>query len=149
MPHKKTEDLLQTHPHLKEFLPFLDAHNKESTRGAVLIACSYLEELLGDVINAFLLLGSDKEQLLTGFNAPLGTFSARIKAAHCMGLISNNERDDCDTLRRIRNEFAHNHKASIKDQKIVDLCKNLHASAKSYDDVVISAKGQLTTGPLD
>jgi mannitol operon repressor len=142
------EDLLKAHPHLKEFLPFLDIHNAESPRGAVLVACAFLDEQLRTIIDAYLVESSEKGLLLEGFNAPLGTFSARIKAAHCLGLISDVERDDCDALRRIRNEFAHDHEATFKAPKIADLCKRLHHAAKPYGDVTVDAHGQFSTGAV-
>ena len=142
------DEFLKENPHLKDFLPFLDTHNEESPRGAILVACSFLEEQLGAIIDAFLLEGSEKSLWLEGFNAPIGTFSARIKAAHCLGLISQSERDDCDTLRKIRNEFAHNHRSSFDDQKVIDLCKNLHHAAKSYGAVTVSPYGQFSTGSV-
>ena len=40
-------------------------------------------------------------------NAPLGTMAARTKAAYCLGLISDVELADIDTIRTIRNTFAH------------------------------------------
>jgi hypothetical protein len=36
------DDLLKTHPHLKEFLPYLDLLNKESDRGKVLVSTGFL-----------------------------------------------------------------------------------------------------------
>jgi DNA-binding MltR family transcriptional regulator len=47
------------------------------------------------------------KQLLEGFNAPLGTFSARIKASLALGLITKEQYADLEHLRKIRNEFAH------------------------------------------
>jgi mannitol operon repressor len=142
------EATLKQHPNLKEFLPFLDTSNAESPRGRVLVACSFLEGQLKEIIESYFVLGSDKKLLLEGFNAPLGTFSARIKTAHCLGLISDFERDDCETLRRIRNEFAHNYKTSFEDHKIADLCKNLHSSAKNYGDIALDTYGQFSTGSV-
>ena len=49
--------LLDTHPNLKEFAPFLDDLNKESERGAVLISVSYLERQLKEIVSAFLWRG--------------------------------------------------------------------------------------------
>ena len=108
MPWTKTpnEEVLRQYPHLKDFFPFLDTHDSESPRGSVLVACSFLDEQLRTVIDAYLIEDSERASMLEGFNAPLGTFSARIKAAHCLGLISDHERDDCETLRKIRNEFC-------------------------------------------
>ena len=54
--------LAEKHPHLAGFVPFLDDLNKESERGAVLIA-------------AFLIESVCRKQLLEGFNAPLGSHS--------------------------------------------------------------------------
>lgn len=142
------DDILKEYPNLRDFLPFLDTHNSESPRGSVLVACSFLDQQLREIISSFLIEQSDKDQLLGGFNAPLGSFSARIKMAHSLGLISNFERDDCDTLRKIRNEFAHNHSASFEDDKLIDLCKNLHHSAKDYGDVVVGTYGQFSTGAI-
>ncbi|TJV67883.1 MAG: transcriptional regulator [Mesorhizobium sp.] len=142
------EEVLKANPHLKDFLPFLDTHNAESPRGAVMVACSYLDEQLRGIIDAYLIEDSDKAVLLDGFNAPLGTFSARIKAAHSLGLISDVERDDCDTLRKIRNEFAHSHRASFDDRKVINLCNNLHHSAKSYGDVTVNTFGLFSTAAV-
>ena len=142
------EEVLKEYPNLKEFLPFLDVHNAESPRGSVLVACSFLDEQLGRIIDAFLVEDSKKELLLGGFNAPIGTFSSRITMAHSLGLISDEERSDCDTLRKIRNEFAHNHRAGFEDQKLIDLCKNLYHSAKDYGDVVVGTYGQFSTGAV-
>ena len=142
------EKFLKEYPHLKDFLPFLDIQNSESPRGKVLVACSFLEEQLKNIIEAYLIEGSDIKLLLEGFNAPLGSFSARIKAAHCLGLISDTEYSDCNIFRKIRNEFAHNHNVSFEDTKFKNLCANLHHSAKDYGDVVVDAQGQFTTGSV-
>lgn len=76
-------------------------------RGLILSLSTFAEEALGDLIGAFLISGESTKQLLNGFNAPLGTFSARIKMAYSLGLITRPQREDLDRLRRIRNEFAH------------------------------------------
>lgn len=46
--HLDREELEREYPHLKDFIPFLDTHNAESSRGKVLVACSYLEEQASD-----------------------------------------------------------------------------------------------------
>lgn len=148
MPFVKSthEEVLKTHPNLADFLPFLDALNNESPRGAVLIACSYIEDQLANIIDSYLVEGSAKQDLLRGFNAPLGTFAARIKMAHGLGLITDYEKDDCECLRKIRNEFAHNHRIDFSDDKIISLCMKLHFSAKDYAAVTVKAEGQVRSG---
>lgn len=38
---------------------------------------------------------------------PLGSFNSTIRLAYALGIITANERDDLDTVRQIRNAFAH------------------------------------------
>ncbi|TWR31427.1 DUF4145 domain-containing protein [Mucilaginibacter pallidiroseus] len=140
------KNILDTHPHLKDFLDFLPKLNEESDRGAVLIAATMIEDLLEKVLHSFLIKGKTADRLLTGFNAPLGTFSAKIAACAAMGLITDNEHEDIEIIRKVRNDFAHTIHMSFKTQKIVDHCSKLHHSAKSYDDVIVGSKGQFTTG---
>lgn len=40
-------------------------------------------------------------------NTPLSSFAARISAAYCLGLISENDYKDLLIVKKIRNEFAH------------------------------------------
>jgi DNA-binding MltR family transcriptional regulator len=98
-------------------------------RGLVLALAAFAEEALGDLIEAFLIPGDPAKQLLDGFNAPLGTFSARIKMAYSLGLITKRQHADLDRLRRIRNEFAHNWEPmSFNDQKVASHITALHFS---------------------
>ena len=141
--------LVETHPHLKEFLPFLDSLNKESERGAVLISASYLEEQLKEIIAAFLCEIDASEKILDGgFYSPLGTFAARTAAAAALALISENEYRDLETIRKIRNNFAHNYRKTFLDQDIVDLCRNLKFSAPDSADVVVDTRSQFTTASV-
>lgn len=142
------EQLLDTHPNLKEFAPFLDDLNGESERGAVLISVSYLERQLKEIISAFLCEGDASSRLLEGFNAPLGTLAARAAAAAALGLISGREYKELETIRKIRNQFAHDHRTSFSDPGVVNRCRNLAFSAKDYGDVVVDSRGQFTTAAL-
>lgn len=142
MPIKKPK-ILETHPHLKDFVEFLDHLRQESERGQVLISASVLDDLLVKALQAFLIEGHSAEKLLNAFNAPLGTFSARIEATHAMGIISDEERHDATVIRKIRNEFAHTLAISFADQRIKDLCASLHFRAKG--DVKILARHQFSS----
>lgn len=59
--------------HLEEFGSFLEAQNSESQRRGAIIVCAYLERLLGQILEAFLLQEVDLDKLLRGYNAPLGS----------------------------------------------------------------------------
>jgi mannitol operon repressor len=86
-------------------LAFLPVLNKESERGAVLTACSFIDELLRRTLLAYLIEGKVSKTLIDGFNAPLGTFAAGTAAALVLGLISEQEFEECNTLRKIRLQF--------------------------------------------
>ena len=67
------------------------------------------------------LIGSEKNS-----NAPLATFSARIKACYCLGLISEKTRHDLDIIRNIRNLFAHKlQDLTFDDEKVISYCNSL------------------------
>lgn len=144
----RLDDYLTKNPHLAEFMPFLDALNAESARGAVLIACSYIDGQLDKILSAFLRDEKESGKLLAGFNAPLGSFSARITAAFALGLITRAEYAECETLRKVRNDFAHKVTASFDDRSVKDLCARLAYAAASYGDVVVDARGQFTTAAV-
>ena len=104
--------------------------------------------LLERILAAFLITNDSGFALTNGFNAPLGTFSARIAACHAMGLISEQEFKENNLIRKVRNEFAHKVKMSFKDERVCGLCTSLSLSAKSYDDVTVDARGQFTTAAV-
>lgn len=86
------------------------------------------------------------KDLIDGANAPLGTFSARIKATHALGLIRDREHKDLELMRHIRNQFAHNMFATFSDAAISDRCKQLYHAAHDYTD---EAGGRIVMGPAD
>ena len=126
-------------------MEFLAEFNKETERGAALAAAAMIDDQLGRTIEAFLVPNKGSKALLDGFNAPLGSFSARVAAAFGLGLISEVEYRECEILRKVRNEFAHQIKVSFKTDKVVSLCTQLQLSAKDYGDVHVDTRGQFTT----
>jgi hypothetical protein len=139
---------VEGHPNLVPFLRFLSELERESDRGMVLIATSYIDNLLKQTIAAFLIPGAAQTSLLQGFNAPLGTLSTRIAAAASLGLISSREAKEADRLRKIRNIFAHQVHVSFADQNIAILCQNLEMSAKPHGDIVVNTRGQFSTSAV-
>ena len=93
----------------------------EDDRGLVLSMVAFSEDCLGRLLLAYMRDEKASSDLVEGFNAPLGTFSARIKAGAALGLLSTNQQLDLNLARKIRNEFAHNwdgcsfEKQNIKD----------------------------------
>jgi hypothetical protein len=77
----------------------------ESDRGCALVGAAILEESLANLLRASFVPGTAEE--LLGQDRPLGTFSARIKAARAIGLIDKTDFTDLELVRKIRNDTAH------------------------------------------
>ena len=89
-----------------------------SDRSCVIVAAAYIDELLGYIFQNFLSYPSNKKEdnELFSNNGPLSTFSCRILLSYRLGLISNYEYRALQTIRKIRNAFAHDiSKDSLKD----------------------------------
>ena len=113
---------------LEDFSKFLAEFQEETDRGGALVGAALLDLKLADTLRAFMVSANAAEPLLDGATAPLGTFSARIKAAFAFGLIDDHERRECDLIRKVRNEFAHRpHGFDFQDQKVAALCEQLQS----------------------
>jgi hypothetical protein len=64
------EELPQKFPDLKDFVPYLEELNKESPRGKVLVSTGYLEQMLEEILRAFMLEVKTVDDLFEGGNAP-------------------------------------------------------------------------------
>lgn len=96
-------------------------------RGMILALSAFAEESLGLLLESFMLPNQATKKLLDGFNAPLGTFSARIQAAFALGLLTSEQFDNLELLRKIRNDFAHSWKdVSFQSPKIASRIDALH-----------------------
>lgn len=109
-----------------EFIAFRRALTGESDRGCALFAAAYLDKTLSDLLFLSLVESKKIEFELFEGNAPLATFSSRIKMAFYLGRISGECRSDLEAIRKIRNDFAHdaNH-ISFETQSIADRCRTL------------------------
>jgi DNA-binding MltR family transcriptional regulator len=114
---------------LEEFTAFRKALTHESDRGCALFAAAYLDKALSDLLYLSLVTDKKIEKDLFEGTAPLSAFSDRIKMAYYLGKISKECRADLDTIRGIRNDFAHHATIiSFDDQSIADRCRNLQFS---------------------
>lgn len=97
----------QSEPEVEELGAFLASFNKESDRGAALVAAAMLDDRLQQILYAYMIESAAAKELVSGFNAPLGTFAARASAAVALGLIEQGEFREITLIRQIRNEFGH------------------------------------------
>ncbi|MGP0088474.1 MAG: hypothetical protein ACLPKB_00685 [Xanthobacteraceae bacterium] len=120
---------------LKEFtsaLPHPDEAHKlfhellddPNDRASGITGAAYLESALEDTLTFKLKkIGTrdDLSELFRG-DAPLGTFSAKIKFAYAIGLFGDRTRHNFDCVREIRNAFAHSKlKATYLTPEIVNV----------------------------
>lgn len=99
----------------------------ETERGLATTAAAILDHLVARLIEGFLLDDPSATKKLLGLPfSPIGSFAARTAAAYSLGLISEDERDDLDCIRDIRNDFAHKPTSpSFSDQSIANKVRNL------------------------
>lgn len=122
-------------PEAIELGTFLKIFANETDRGLALSAAAYLEQRLYEILISFLADVPASMELLEGFNAPLGTFSAKIKAAYSLGLIEENEYNHLNTIRKIRNKFSHSwENISFQNNDIKDHCKNFYGVGSQDKD---------------
>src|SRR4051812_49090813 len=79
-------------------------------RTAAITAAAFIDFVLQGAISLHLPDSTErqKKDLFDGGGAgPLSSISAKILMAHALGIISDIEREDLDTIRIIRNNFAH------------------------------------------
>jgi hypothetical protein len=96
-------------PHSEEMISgVIDELEKQSDRGAGIIAAAFIEEILELVIlNRLRPLSSDKHRNLFKGNSPLSTFAAKIDIAYAIGIINDLGHIQLHLIREVRNRFAH------------------------------------------
>jgi hypothetical protein len=91
--------------HIQDIIADLE---EQSDRGLALIAIALVDVALTRLLLCRLLAYHDVQNIIFyNEGAPLGSFSSRIKMARAMGVVGPMVEAHLDTLRRIRNQFAH------------------------------------------
>lgn len=113
---------------------FTELVAKQDDRAMILSMAAFIEEALGRLLVAYFRDCKATRELVEGFNAPLGTLSARIKAAYSFGLVSEEQYRDMEILRKVRNAFAHDWEGvSVERNDLAALLGQL--SCYSFDGV--------------
>jgi len=116
----------------KDSQQVFDVLNKETDLACVLIATSYLDEILKSLLQSHFRKGDLAKSLLSASGA-LGTFARRRNMAYCLTLISKKKYDDLKIIENIRNHFAHSHlMLSFSESKLIELTNNL-----SFCDILL------------
>ena len=126
MPSKRQIARAEALTRSKDMRGFLEELGHETDRAAAILGAALLDELIYQLICAFLIDDAEEVQNLTDTERPLGAFGARIRAAYCMGLITKEIFKDLNVIKLIRNLFAHRlHGLSFSEESIANECAKL------------------------
>jgi DNA-binding MltR family transcriptional regulator len=110
---------------------FRNTLDLETDRGCALLAVSFLEVELKELLKKCLIQGPGVEKNIFSYNGPLGTFSSKIEMSYFLGKISPEIRNELHLLRKIRNDFGHSPEyLDFNNEAISDRCKALKGSWK-------------------
>jgi hypothetical protein len=101
---------------------------EERGRGAVLVGVARVDEALERLLKAVMAPDTDRADRLFRPDAPLGSLGAKVALARRLGLIDEAVERSLQTLRRVRNAFAHSTASA-------SLADSAHAGrlAQAYD----------------
>lgn len=115
------------------FEAFVNEFKNESDRAAVVLGASKLDQLLGMLLERFLLPCTNGTDSLFANNGPLGTFSSKIDICFRLGLINAEFSKSIHLVRRIRNSFAHEvYGAKLSEGSHKDRVRSLAAPFKDH-----------------
>lgn len=119
--------LMRVKPTLADFSATLKEFDDASDRAAAIVGSTLVETYLERAILSRLVkLDEDQEAELLSGDAPLSSFAARIKLGYSLGLYNDETREDLDTVRDIRNAFAHAPiSISFKTKEVIESCQRL------------------------
>lgn len=122
---------------IEKFINYNNSFKEEikatTDRACVIVAVAYLDDLLRDILAAYMTKSNDREtkEMFEGANAPFSSFSSKIKTTFRLGLISVWEYNTLESIRKIRNKFAHlvciN---SLDNTEIKDIIQNIKPNRK-------------------
>lgn len=132
-----SKDLFQklstNNPDLEAYRAFEKEIENNSDRGIVLICSSILDAQLEKLLKSFLISNKKIDKDLFSSTQALGNSSAKINMSYYLGLITETEKNNLNSIRKIRNIFAHQvNQLSFNDNRIIGLCNNLTIPKNSY-----------------
>lgn len=144
-----------------------DELHAQTDRGAAIIGAAYLEVGLAQLLLACFVTSKKTIDEKTGKpfwhalfrdpNAPLASFSAKIRLASALGLIGDHTEADLNRIREIRNRFAHEFfdELSFAEQSTRDRCNALWWPKNVYNvyakdpptELIPFPRGKVPTAP--
>lgn len=110
---------------LGEWNTMVGTFHEESDRGAAILAGSFAEHALGQYLK-FRIRDKKVADVLFDALGPLSSFSQRIAISYAFDLITPSQYKDFETIRKIRNHFAHHPlETTFNSNDIKQLCAAL------------------------
>jgi hypothetical protein len=135
----------QENLHFGELAEMAAKLKDETDRGVALIVAAWIDDALTDFVIGHLLRDEDAIEAMFGGIGPLGTFSSKIKLAYLTRMIGKSIYDNLETIRGIRNEFAHSRKdLKFSEPSINARCNNLMLKRLTGDEATGPGKDQFS-----
>lgn len=135
----------QLHSGREVFHDFMEEFMGESDRASIILASAEMEVRLELLFTKFLTTNSELRQSLFSFTGPLGSFSARIKMAYALNLITKDFYELLDVFREIRNKIVHKGvHASLESPELKYACQKLllyFKNSEKFDSWVFKIDG--------
>lgn len=126
-----------------DFQGFLDEFQTESDRAAAVVGTAYLSQSLRQIIATTLVDDDKLLDVLLEPGRPLGNLWSRTQVAYSMVLISEDEYDDLNKIREIRNRFAHDLQGlRFSDKWAKDMCTTLNRPGELSKLAPLAADGR-------
>ncbi|MBJ8128922.1 MltR family transcriptional regulator [Bacillus cereus group sp. N3] len=123
--HEMLKRLTENNQYIKAIGEFEKELKNSSDRGLVLVCGSIIDQVLSNLLKAFLIKSDNVEKDLFKGNGILSTFDSKIQMSYYLGLISKNEKLNITYIQRIRNKFAHQFiDISFESNDIINVCRN-------------------------
>ena len=106
--------------------------DEENDRALAIVGGAFLDSLLENILVEFLVDDEKEVGELLRYDGAMGTYSGRIRAAYCLGLLRKTVRDDLRLVGKIRNRFAHDLTASFAEDPIRSWCNALRWHREAY-----------------
>ena len=105
---------------------FIDELETASPRGTAIVAAAVLDEILARLLEKVMVEDPEDAKQVVREVYTLGNFRARIEGAKKFDLISKEQHRVLDTIRQVRNSFAHRVNWSFNEPKTAEKCLALH-----------------------
>nr|WP_318716672.1 MltR family transcriptional regulator [uncultured Treponema sp.] len=110
----------------------------ESDRGILLIGVSIFDDMLHKLLFEYMNINKNRKkeiEKLFEWPGPLSNYASKVKLAYCLGLIPKEMYMDLESIRDIRNKFAHQLvKMNFGEEKIYKIITNLNGGKKSNEE---------------